>query len=214
MSPAIQAKFLRVLEGHPFERVGGGESVKVDVRVVAATNRDLEEAVEKGQFRKDLYFRLQVVELRIDPLRERRDDIPALAEFFLEKFVAKTGRPLRGYSAEALEKLVDYDWPGNVRELQNTIERAVILSRGDVVEPQDVQLSRLRREAGESRGETAPGTGGGPLVSLDVLEQRYILQVLEHTAWNKTQAAQTLGIERSTLDRKLKRYQVGRPEEE
>jgi two-component system, NtrC family, response regulator HydG len=214
MSPAIQAKFLRVLEGHPFERVGGGESVKVDVRVVAATNRDLEEAVEKGQFRKDLYFRLQVVELRIDPLRDRRDDISALAEFFLEKFVAKTGRPLRGYSPTALEKLVDYDWPGNVRELQNTIERAVILSRGEIVEAEDIQLSRLRREAGEVRADGIPGAVGGPLVSLDSLEQQYILQVLDHTAWNKTQAAQILGIERSTLDRKLKRYQVGRPEEE
>lgn len=214
MSPAIQAKFLRVLEGHPFERVGGGESVKVDVRVVAATNRDLEEAVDKAQFRKDLYFRLQVVELRIDPLRDRRDDIPSLAEFFLEKFVTKTGRPLRGYAPAALEKLVDYDWPGNVRELQNTIERAVILSRGELVEPDDIQLSRLRREAGETRPDGVPGAGRGPLLSLDALEQQYILQVLEHTAWNKTQAAQILGIERSTLDRKLKRYQVGRPEEE
>jgi two-component system, NtrC family, response regulator HydG len=212
MSLAIQAKFLRVLEGHPFERVGGGAPVQVDVRVVAATNRDLEKAVESGEFRKDLYFRLQVVELTIEPLRMRKDDLPALANFFLEKFVRKTGRPLRGYTPDAMEKLCGYDWPGNVRELQNTIERAVILSQGELVEPADLQLSQLGI-AEAQRAERAAGLPHLMLCSLEELEQQHILQILEHTQWNKTHAAQILGIERSTLDRKLKRYQVGRPGE-
>lgn len=212
MSPAIQAKFLRVLEGHPFERVGGGSQVQVDVRVVAATNRHLEKAVESGEFRKDLYFRLQVVELTIEPLRERNDDIPALARFFLEKFVRKTGRALRGFTPEAMEKLCGYDWPGNVRELQNTIERAVILCQADLVEPGDLQLSQLGMAEAE-RANRAEGDSALVLETLDDLEQRHILRVLDHTQWNKTQAAQILGIERSTLDRKLKRYQVGRPGE-
>lgn len=212
MSLAIQAKFLRVLEGHPFERVGGGSQVQVDVRVVAATNRHLEQAVEAGQFRKDLYFRLQVVELNIEPLRERKDDIPALARFFLEKYVRKTGRALRGYTPEAMEKMCGYDWPGNVRELQNTIERAVILSQGDLVEPGDLQLSQLGIAEAE-RTHRAGDESALVLETLDDLEQRHILRILDHTQWNKTQAAQILGIERSTLDRKLKRYQVGRPGE-
>ena len=211
MSLAIQAKFLRVLEGHPFERVGGGTPVQVDVRVVAATNRDLERAVEENSFRKDLYFRLQVVELAIDPLRIRAEDIPELAEFFREKFARKTGRAVKGYSVPAMEKLCGYSWPGNVRELQNTIERAVILCQSDQIEPSDIQLSLLGLP---DQPRAVPGLDQPQfgLMNLDDLEQRHILSVLDHTQWNKTQAAQILGIERSTLDRKLKRYQVSRPD--
>lgn len=207
MSPAIQAKFLRVLEGHEFERVGGSKQVKVDVRVVAATNRDLEQAVEDGDFRSDLYFRLNVGEIHVQPLSERRDDIPLLADFFLQKFVTRTGRPIKGFTQDAMQLLVDYSWPGNVRELQNTIERTVILCAGELVCADDIQLSRLNRkqEPAPVRSETwAPS-------SIADLEKDHILATLAHTDWNKSQASQLLGIERSTLDRKLKRYQVSRP---
>ena len=220
MSGAIQAKFLRVLEGHPFERVGGASPVQVDVRVVAATNRDLEQAVDSGQFRKDLYFRLQVVELHVEPLRDHPADIPLLAEHFLQRFARKSGRSIRGFTPAALAKLTGYDWPGNVRELQNTIERSVVLCLGEMVDASDISLSGLGhfaevsapRPVAVSSPSAASGEGEGEAeVSLEALEQRHILGVLDRTNWNKSQAAQILGIERSTLDRKLKRYRVSRP---
>src|SRR5262249_49023671 len=130
MALATQAKFLRVLEGHPFERVGGNAPIKVDVRVLAATNRPLEDAVRAGTFRRDLFFRLQVVDMPVPPLRERRSDIPILAEHFLARFVKETGRKIRGFTPEAMQKLTGYHWPGNVRELRNVIERAVALGSG------------------------------------------------------------------------------------
>lgn len=217
MSLAIQAKFLRVLEGHVFERVGGSAPIQVDVRVVAATNRHLEQAVEQGTFRKDLYFRLHVMELTVVPLRERCSDVPALAMHFLEHFARKTNRPVKGFSPLALEKLTAYDWPGNVRELQHAVERAVILAPSEVVGAGDIQLSSIgsSQEFAATEGQPATageGIAGLPMTSLDEVEQIYILSVLERTGWNKSQAATVLGIERSTLDRKLKRYQVGRPD--
>ncbi len=213
MSLAIQSKFLRVLEGHPFERVGGSQSIQTDVRVVAATNRDLEEAVEEGTFRRDLYFRLHVVVLTVEPLRNRPGDVELLAEHFRRKFVTKAGRSVGGFTPEAVEVLRNYDWPGNVRELQNTIERAVILSRGDRIEAADLRLSRL------GGSELSPSLVSMPArpaaafheLSLETLERDHILATLDHTDWNKSRAAQILGIERSTLDRKLKRYRVRRP---
>lgn len=210
MSPSIQAKFLRVLEGHPYERVGGGASVQVDVRVVAATNRELEQAVEAGEFRKDLYFRLQVVELSVAPLRERRDDIPLLAQFFLQRFARKIGRPIRDFTPAALQMLVNYDWPGNVRELQNTMERAVILARESLVDFEDIQLSALGKRALSASAPRFEAPAEFRPDPLDMVEQRHILATLEWTSGNKSQAAQILGIERSTLDRKLKRYEVER----
>ncbi len=209
MSPAIQAKFLRVLEGHPFERVGGGTSVKVDARVVAATNRDLEVSVKEGTFRKDLYFRLQVVELDVEPLRERKTDIPILAQHFIERFAHKIGRAVPELSASALGALMEYDWPGNVRELQNTIERAVILSVTQTLNSQDIQLSALGRSEMQKGAASPPTFQPAPL---DAIEQQHILATLDSTNWNKSQAAQLLGIERSTLDRKLKRYEAGKAE--
>ncbi|MCH8829140.1 MAG: sigma 54-interacting transcriptional regulator [Planctomycetes bacterium] len=209
MSQTVQAKFLRVLEGHPFERVGGRKPIEVNVRVVAATNRDLESGVEDGTFRKDLYFRLHVVEIRIAPLREHRSDIALLANHFLERFARKTNRTVLRFAADALDLLMTYDWPGNVRELQNAVERAVILCLGDSITGDDIQLSPL----GTSRQSAAESSGpaGYRKLSLDVLEQEHILATLDRTNWNKSQAAQILGIERSTLDRKLKRYRVSRP---
>lgn len=208
MSPAIQAKFLRVLEGHPFERVGGGAQVHVDVRVVAATNRELERAVESAGFRKDLYFRLQVVEIFVEPLRDRREDVPILARHFLEKFARKIGRTVTDFSPAALELLKQYDWPGNVRELQNTIERAVILSTGPLIGVEDIQLSTLGRQQAATLDPRSPGPVYRPR-SLEEVEQEHILATLAATQGNKSHAAQILGIERSTLDRKLKRYESG-----
>jgi two-component system response regulator HydG len=210
MSPSIQAKFLRVLEGYPFERIGGRKPIQVNVRIVAATNRDLEEAVEDGDFRKDLYFRLQVAEITASPLRERRDDIELMARAFLQKFVLKTGRVITGFTDEAMQLLRDYDWPGNVRELQNTIERTVILCRNEMVRASDIQLSSLANRSPTPAQERGSSSEYRELSMADV-EQEHILRTLEFTGWNKSKSAQILGIERSTLDRKLKRYHLPRP---
>ncbi len=211
MSPSIQAKFLRVLEGHPFERIGGTKAIEVNVRLLAATNRDLEEAVEDGDFRKDLYFRLHVAELIATPLRNRTDDIPLLAEFFLTKFIEKTGRVIAGFTDEALELLKTYAWPGNVRELQNTIERTVILCRNEIVRANDIQLSTLSSRLSKSDVFHKPQDAYSETSLADV-QRDHILATLKHTDWNKSRASQILGIERSTLDRKLKLYHVSRPE--
>ena len=211
MSLSIQAKFLRVLEGHPYERVGGGTPVEVEVRVVAATNRDLETGVSQGTFRKDLYFRLHVVEIVVPPLREHRTDVPVLANHFLERFVRKSGRPVRGFSESALELLTRYNWPGNVRELQHVVERAVILCGGELVGVQDIQLSSLGDPQTQVGSEAAQFQPTFRELTLETLEQEYIMATLDQTNWNKSQAAQILGIERSTLDRKLKKYQAERP---
>jgi transcriptional regulator with GAF, ATPase, and Fis domain/pSer/pThr/pTyr-binding forkhead associated (FHA) protein len=206
MSQAIQAKFLRVLEGHPFERVGGSKPVKVDVRVIAATNRDLERDVAEGRFRRDLFFRLRVLEIVVPALRKRKEDIPLLADFFLEKFNAETGRKIRGFTPDAQEQLLRYLWPGNVRELKNVVERAVVLCRGQEIGAEDLLLTKLA-----TAGDTEmPAAGAGRFlpVSLDDVEKRHILDTLNYTGWNKSKAAGILGVERSTLDRKIRRYQL------
>ncbi len=204
MPLSTQSKFLRVLEGHPFERLGGNNKVQVDVRVVAATNAALENAVKAGEFRKDLFYRLQVVEIRVPPLRERLSDIPLLAEHFLKRFVNETGRKIKGFTDAAIEKLQGYHWPGNVRELRNVIERAVALSTGPVLDAPDIWLSSL----------DVGGSGVHPSifqpVSLEEVEKKQILATLNHTDWNKSRTAEILGIERSTLDRKIKAYDLKR----
>jgi Nif-specific regulatory protein len=210
MNPGTQAKLLRVLEGHPFERVGGHTPIRVDVRVVSATNQALEQALQTGAFRRDLFFRLQVVEIRVPPLRERLGDVPLLADHFLKRFVRETGRKIRGFTPAALHKMESYHWPGNVRELRNVVERAVALGLGPMIDGPDIWLSSLE------------GTGPVPLtseatfaqqycpVSLEEVEKQHITQTLEHTDWNKSQAASILNIERSTLDRKIKLYELKR----
>ena len=206
MSPTIQAKFLRVLEGHPFERVGGSSAIKVDVRVIAATNRDLEKAVADGTFRRDLYFRLRVVELTVPPLRRRPEDISQIAEHFLSSYRVEIGRKVLGFTAEAREQLQRYRWPGNVRELKNVVERAVVLARGDYVDVDDLNLSNLAT-AGDSAVLPMSANTYEPLTLAEV-EQRHILATLRQTGWNKSRTARTLGIERSTLDRKIRRYGI------
>ncbi len=205
MSPVTQAKFLRVLEGQAFERVGGNTPIKADVRVVAATNQPLEEAVRKGTFRKDLFFRLQVVEVQMAPLRDRRSDVPLLAQHFLRRFVSETGRKIRGFTPAAIQKMQEYHWPGNVRELRNVVERAVALGAGPFLDAADIWLSSL--------DASTPGSSSEELyqpLSLESVEKVHILRTLQHTDWNKSQSATILGIERSTLDRKIKLYDLKR----
>jgi len=208
MSPHLQAKFLRVVEGHALERVGGSEPVRVDVRVIAATNRDLEKEVEKGNFRRDLYFRLRVVEIAVPGLRKRPEDIPILANHFLDQFCRETGRRIRGFTPDALEQMRLYRWPGNVRELKNVIERAVVLCEGPQIDASDLMLSKLPT-SGETNELTVPTDDFTPL-TLEELERRHIRATLIATGWNKSQTAQILGIERSTLDRKIRRYGLKR----
>jgi transcriptional regulator with GAF, ATPase, and Fis domain len=210
MAVNTQSKLLRVLEGHPFERVGGSTQIKVDVRVVAATNQPLEKNLQEGKFRRDLYYRLQVVEITVPPLRERGDDVPLLADHFLKRFIRETGRRIRGLTPAALRKMEQYHWPGNVRELRNVVERAVALGRGPFLDAEDIWLSSLAASgpvaaAGEPEAyEPLP---------LEEIEKRYILRTLDHTEWNKSQAATILEIERSTLDRKIKGYNLKREED-
>lgn len=212
MSPSIQAKFLRVLEGHAFERVGGSQQIKVDVRVIAATNRDLERAVAEGSFRRDLYFRLHVVEIQVPPLRKRPDDILQLANFFLERFNQETARKIRGFTPGAIHRMQQYRWPGNVRELKNVIERAVVLARTDLVGEEDLHLSNLAT-ASESGEIPAPSSKSSfEPMSLDEVEKRHILATLKATSWNKSRTSSILGVERSTLDRKIRKYDLAPPD--
>ncbi len=211
MSPQLQAKFLRVLEGHPFERVGGSSPIRTDVRVIAATNRDLEKAVAEGSFRRDLYFRLHVVEIHVPPLRKRPEDIEELAHYFLARFNAEMGRRLLGFTPEALAHLRNYRWPGNVRELKNVIERAVVLARGQWIDVDDLPLSHLATSGDSTDAMVRPNPASYVPLTLQEVERRHILATLEATGWNKSRAAEILGIERSTLDRKLQRFSIRRP---
>ena len=193
LSPAVQARLLRVLETRRFERIGGARTVAVDVRIVAATHRDLEERVRSGAFREDLYYRLCVVRAHVPPLRDRPEDVVPLAEHFLASYGAAAGRPGLALSAAAKEALEAHWWPGNVRELRNAIERAVVMSDAAVIELEDLELL--------SRGP-APAKSG----SIDDLERQAVIAALEASGGNKARAAQQLGIDRTTLYKKLRRY--------
>jgi Nif-specific regulatory protein len=202
LSPSTQAKLLRILDGQPFERVGGSQPIKVDVRVIAATNRNLEEAVMQRQFRADLYYRLRVMEILVAPLRERKSDIPALARHFVSRFAREMGRKSMVITDEAIAKLSAYDWPGNVREFRNVIERTMVMCRRQEIGPDQVLVP-----TSPITGAVADEDGFLP-VSIDEVEAVHIRRMLKHTGGNKSQAASILGIERSTLDRKIKRYLI------
>ncbi len=209
MNPELQAKFLRVLEGQPFERLGGHKPIQTSVRVIAATNRDLEEAVRNKSFRADLYYRLRVIEIDVPPLRERLEDIPLLVEYFLNQLRHHAGRRLSGIEPQAMELLSRHSWPGNVRELRNVIERAIVLGGGSTIEAEDLSLSQLGSvPPAESGSDVSAGPAAFQPISLAELEKAHIMAMLRHTDGNKTKASQLLGIERSTLDRKLKRYET------
>lgn len=217
MNPSLQAKFLRVLEGQPFERVGGNKPIQVDVRVIAATNRDLEKEVALGRFRHDLFFRLHVLEILVPPLRKRPEDIPLLADYFLGKFCAEAKRKFQGFSSSALIMLSKYRWPGNVRELKNVVERAVLLGTPPLIEPEDLLLSTIRTAGGTGLTDS-DGTGQGESLrfipqTIEEMERALIERTLNHFKWNKSQAARVLAIERTTLDRKIVRYELKRPHE-
>ncbi|MCF8063251.1 MAG: sigma-54 dependent transcriptional regulator [Deltaproteobacteria bacterium] len=206
MSLAMQVKLLRVLQEREITRVGGEEVIHVDVRIIAATNKDLLEEIQSGRFREDLYYRLNVVSLRMPPLRERREDIPLLAQHFLERFAEANARDIRGFTPRAMDLLLRHDWPGNVRELMNAVERAVVLSRADVIDSGDLSVVSGRGEALET-GE-AENDGGTAGVSLEEVERAAILKTLEETGGNKSEAARRLGITRKTLHKKLQRYRT------
>lgn len=204
MALSTQAKILRVLQEKEFERLGSSGTLKADVRVIAATHRNLEEAIRNGTFREDLYFRLSVVTLELPALRERQEDIPALAEHFLRKYAEKNQRLVKGFAPKTLDALLRYDWPGNIRELENTVERAVILCREEFVQPQCLP-GQFRELLGE---EETSETGVRPGHSIREVEKELILKTLEQTGGNRTRAAETLGITRRALQYKLKEYGI------
>jgi len=199
----VQVKILRVLEEHRFERVGGKKTLEVNVRVIAATNRNLARLVEAGTFRKDLFYRLNVVMISLPPLRDRPGDIPLLVNRFIREFTQENEKTLQGLTSEAMEALSSYAWPGNVRQLRNAIERMVVLSRGDRLTLRDVPAD-VRETASGPTGDSPvrPGKGG----TLEDAERSLIVQALEATGGNRAQAAKQLGISRRTLHRKLNEY--------
>ncbi|PYR26492.1 MAG: sigma-54-dependent Fis family transcriptional regulator [Acidobacteria bacterium] len=199
MSPSAQAKFLRVLQEREFQRLGGIRPQKANVRVIAATNRDLKKAVERGDFREDLYYRLQVFDIRIAPLRERPTDILDLSEAFLDEIGRSFGRPPAGLTRDAREALLQHDWPGNVRELRNALERAAILCEGGLISAQHLSLQpRVQPVSPET-------------TDLSLVERQTIEQVMRDSAWNKSQAAKRLGLSRTQLYGRLRKYDLVMP---
>ncbi len=205
MSSALQPKLLRVLQEQSFEPLGGAQTIQVDIRVIAATNRRLETEIETGRFREDLYYRLNVVTLPIPPLRDRREDILLLVDHFLKKYAEKNRRLIKGFAPRTTDLLMRYSWPGNVRELENAVERAVILARGDMINPEDLP-DAIRITDPEDESTAAPSFRPGK--SLKEMEKEMILQTLEGTEGNRTRTAEILGISRRTLQMKLKAYGV------
>ncbi|HEX8672450.1 MAG TPA: sigma-54 dependent transcriptional regulator [Longimicrobium sp.] len=201
MSPATQVKLLRVLQEREVIPVGATEAVPVDVRIVAATNRDLEEEIRRGGFRSDLYYRLNVITVHLPPLRDRGEDVPLLASFFLERFAGGRGKETPRLSQEAVDALASYDWPGNVRELENALERAAVLTADG-----EIQVSALPTRITERAPQPLVSAALPPNPTLEIIERAYIHWVLHSESGNKTRAAEVLGIDPSTLYRKLLRY--------
>jgi DNA-binding NtrC family response regulator len=213
MSPNLQVKLLRVLQDRSFEPVGSSKTVRVDVRVIAATNQDLEQAIRRQSFREDLYYRLNVIPIEVPPLRRRKEDIPLLIEHFLERLNQDKGRAVEGFTAAALDRLLEHDWPGNVRELENLVERLVVLRGQGVIDEADLPPS-FRSAAGSADGLAMPtvAPGGLPFNEvIDRVETSMILQALEQTHWNKNRAAQLLGLNRTTLIEKIKKRKLEPP---
>jgi two-component system NtrC family response regulator len=207
LSSSLQSKLLRVLQEKEFERVGSGHTLKIDVRVVAATNRNLEEAIQKGAFREDLYYRLNVVTISLPPLRERKEDIPPLIEHFLAKYSRENQKVGLSISKEARDLLLNYSYPGNIRELENIVERAVVLCRGDTITTQDLPLN-LREGKVEDLLKEA-GTGRSLPETLEEIERLRITQALESSHGVQTKAAEELGISERVLRYKMKKYGIG-----
>jgi DNA-binding NtrC family response regulator len=201
LSAKTQVDLLRVLQESKFCRIGGNREISVDVRIIAATNRDLKELISKGQFRDDLFYRLNVVSMELPPLRARGEDVVLLANRFLKTFAQKTNKPVKGFSHEALDLIRDYDWPGNVRELENAVERAFVVVKGDLIRSNHLPFSiRPRKE------------GAVNLKSLEAVEKHHICRVLDEHDWNITQAAKALEIDRVTLYNKIKKFDIRKEE--
>lgn len=223
MSLSTQAKLLRVLQERTFERLGGVETIKVDIRLIVATNKDLEEAISDGRFRDDLYYRLNVVSIRIPSLRERKEDIPELISYFLKRFNRELKKRIVGMTPEAMNKMISYGWPGNVRQLENVLKRAMVLSQGEwIVEDQlFLEKGREKQQVEEDRDRAAGAlmdalfdefvkrpVASGDLDVISALEKEMILRALQKTRGNQLQAALLLGINRSTLRSKMDRYHI------
>jgi len=206
LSPALQAKLLRVLQEKEIERVGSNQTIKIDVRMIAATNRNLEEAIKKGTFREDLYYRLNVVTISLSPLRERKEDIPLLIDYFLKKYSAENKKEGRSLSRESKDLLLKYDYPGNVRELENIIERAVVLCRGEIITSQDLPLN-LQESKTESALSQARQAHSLP-EALETLERQLIIGALERSGGVQTHAAEELGINERVLRYKMNKYGI------
>ena len=200
IDPALQAKLLRVLQEREFERVGSAQTIKVDVRIVATTNCDLTRQIDEGRFREDLYYRLNVIEIALPSLRERRDDVPALVRSFIERYNTENNKNIEGISDEAMELLMQYEWPGNVRELENYTERAVVVARGPHLETRDFPQKL-------SAGPSATGDQGIQVgLTVQEMERRLIMKTLEACGGNRTEAATMLDISTRTLRNKLHEY--------
>ncbi len=200
ISPRTQVELLRVLQEKEFRRVGGTKVIKVDVRIISATNKDLEQAVKNGEFRVDLYYRLNVVNIHLPPLRERKEDIPLLAKRFLDRYTTELNKKIARISDDAMKILVEYDWPGNVRELENVIERAVVVGKGNEITPEDIPISLDRNGKLSS---TVPTT-------LKDVEKEHIIRMLDLFDWNISRTAKALEIDRQTLYNKIKKYGIVR----
>lgn len=204
MSLQTQAKVLRVIETQEFQRVGGNKNIKVDVRIIAATNKDIREEVRKSNFREDLYFRLNVIPLFVPPLRERKEDIPILVEYFLESLAIEYGKHPKKIIPEILKGLQSYDWPGNVRELKNVIERLVIMTPSDIITSKNLFIPGEHEDSDYFRHKTLKD-------ARDAFEKDYIIKKLEENNWNISKTAEVLDIERSNLHRKIKAYDIKTP---
>ncbi|MDR2619383.1 MAG: sigma 54-interacting transcriptional regulator, partial [Treponema sp.] len=204
---ALQAKLLRVIQEKTFEKVGSNTSITVDVRILAATNRDIEKQVERGEFRSDLYYRLNVLPLYIPPLRQRTEDIPALADFFLRKFSGETKKQFDGFTEDAMEIMLSYGWPGNIRELENCIERACVIGKNKQIRGEDLLLK-------SSLPQAIPETGDRDLKNaINAFKARFIRKVLEENKWNQTASAKALDIQRTYLSRLIKELAITNPKE-
>lgn len=198
---SVQVKLLKVIEEKTFRRIGALKDIAVDIRIISATNRDLESLVDKGDFREDLFYRLNVVQIYVPPLRERKEDIPVLANHFLERYNAEFGKEIRSISSEAMQLLIDHPWWGNVRELKNTIERTCLLENSEVIRPEHLSLRTKRRARKSSQENNFACSLDLPI---DRVEKLYIKRMLERTNGNKSKALKLLGISRNTLDKKLR----------
>jgi transcriptional regulator with PAS, ATPase and Fis domain len=215
MPGSLQAKLLRVLQEREFERLGGTRTIKVDVRVVAATNQDLRAALEQGTFREDLYYRLNVVPISIPPLREHREDIPYLVDHFIKRFAETSGKAIEGITPAAMKLLVDFHWPGNVRELENILERAVVMASGSKIGVEDIRLDIAAPAETIAPSRTAANGSVLPLLpegtTLEQFEDSIIKEALERAGGNKSQAARLLGLSRNALRYRLSK--MGVPDE-